>query len=295
MAQIKIDFYRVEMPESAHLTFEQIINTVLGLPNDHSRNEDVRGVLVRLQQAFSQGDLVGGEMIRIRLDEVPLRASLSVGSIGPFDLEEDEGLGEETAFIYNVPMRVLVIQRNRFGVSPSKLAYYLKKKGNINGFIFFDPILQAEAFQRVSRMSVIRSFDIRVAGVENYQDFRDMGLSGNALANLMEGFHAPNVSVSVSMGRSPGSIIKGQLIADIRGALRLAGTNKVKKIRVTGKEDDLSEVEIIDILKDRMVEILTVPLDTNRRLSFDGRIASLREALRRRYAELEGMLMLPGD
>ena len=296
MANIKIDFYRVQMPQDTQPSFEQIIDTVQIAPNDANRNEDYHGVPIRLQESSSQGDFRYAKMIRIRLDEVPLRASLSAGSIGPFDFEEDEGIGEETAFLYNMNLRVMVVQRNRFGVSPNMIALYFNMKGHINGFIVLEPIIQLDAFRRVSQLGIIRKFDIRIAGLENFQDFRGMGYSGEALAGLMENFRAPTVSVSLSMGRTRrGSLSIGNILDQIRSALRFTGSNAVQKIEVTGREDDQHEIEVIDILKDRMTEMVDVQLDPNRRLPHEGRKSALREALRRRSDELARMFVLPGE
>jgi len=297
MANIKIDFYRVQMPEDTQTTFEQIIDRVRIGPNDANRNEDYRGVPVRLQESSAQGDWRYAEMIRIRLDEVPLRASLSVGSIGPFDFEEDEGIGEETAFLYNTNLRVMALQRNRFGVSPNMISLYFTMKGHTNRFIVLQPIIQLDAFRRVSKFGIIRKFDIRIAGLENFQDFRGMGYSGHALAGLMENFRAPTVSVSLSMGKGSrrGSLSIEAIMDEIRSAMRLSESNAVQKIEVTGREYNEAEIEVIDLLKDRMTEMVEVQLDQNRRIPYEGRKTALREALRRRSDELARMFVLPGD
>jgi len=292
MAIVKIDFYRVKMPKNTHASLEQIFELVRNLPIDASRNEDINGVTVRLQEATLQGDAYNGEMIRIRMDEVPLRVSLSAGAIGPIDLDEEEGLGEETAFLYNIPLQVLVIQRNRFGVSPLMVAHYFRMKGGLTGPIYLEPVLQSGALERLYTMGIIRKFDIRIAGLENFHSFRGMGLSGNALANLMETYQAPTISLSMSMGRRRGSLSIDNVFRQIRSALEFVSTNQVKKIEVTGRENDFSEVRVIDLVKDRMIEYADVPLDPHRRLTYNSRINALRNALARRHNEIERMFVL---
>jgi hypothetical protein len=112
--QIKINFYRVYMPDGAGITFEGILESVDQSPNDEGRNLLVRDCPIRLQSLNKLQQGWEGDMIRIRMNEVPIKASLA-GIVEPLEFEDNEGLGEETAFIYNPLIQVLMSQRNQSG------------------------------------------------------------------------------------------------------------------------------------------------------------------------------------
>jgi hypothetical protein len=118
------------MPDGAS-TFEQLIEQVDATPPDDNRNLEVGTNPARLQVSGVWNQCREGEMVRIRMDTLPRKASLD-GALEDLDFGDDEGLGEETAFLYHPPTRILAIQRNRTGVSASSLVWYFKEKGQID-------------------------------------------------------------------------------------------------------------------------------------------------------------------
>jgi hypothetical protein len=164
MKQLSIDFYRVTMPHGAR-AFETVVETVSQLAAGAARNLEVSGAPIRLQESAAWQHCVEGEMVRIRMDMLPRKASLA-GDLDDLDLDADEGLGEESAFLYDPRMRVLLIQRNRTGVSASSLAWYFKEKGNLGDPINLEPVLQRGVMQKLARMQAVRRLDITVSGLD---------------------------------------------------------------------------------------------------------------------------------
>src|SRR5688572_2971560 len=95
-----------------------------GLDRGKDRNSLTRGTPFRLQEGGKvEGDICEGDLIRIQMDQLPTKADLA-GAAAPFPLREDEGIGHATAFLYYIPLRVLLLQRQRSGVSPAAVAGY---------------------------------------------------------------------------------------------------------------------------------------------------------------------------
>src|SRR5580704_9270886 len=117
------------MPNGAP-PFEDLVQLVEESPRDDGRNLEIGPDPARLQESGIWNHCHEGEMVRIRMDMLPRKASLD-GALEDLDFEDDEGLGEETAFLYHPPTQVLALQRNRSGVSASGLAWYVKEKGHI--------------------------------------------------------------------------------------------------------------------------------------------------------------------
>jgi hypothetical protein len=122
--KINVDFYRVEILGNNSDKFENIIKSVGSSANDASRTIDINHSPTRLQEFGEYPNFCDGNMMRIRMDEIPSLASVD-GDIAPITFDDDEGLGEETAFLYQIPTRVLMLQRNKFGVSASSFTKYL--------------------------------------------------------------------------------------------------------------------------------------------------------------------------
>lgn len=288
--KISVDFYRVEMPMQTTETFNSVLHRVEGSPDDASRNVEMGGYAYRLQHANFEAELGEGEMVRIRMDEVPLKAKLS-GYVAPFELEDDEGIAEDTAFLFYRPTNVLVMQRSRIGVSAARLAGYLESRGGLDGPIIFDPLLQKNALQRLNALNAIRKVDVRLARVDHPEHLKDEAHGLNGVIELLGQFDAPDVALTLSMGRLRGSLGVVDCLQTIKTLNRVAKENEhnVTKLEVHGQRGP-QEPEIIDLVKDRMVETFELEVDHQRRISYEARRLALREALRRRMKEVTAAL-----
>jgi Family of unknown function (DUF6731) len=145
---VKFDFFKVTMPDGTDL--DAGLQKVHGMKNDKTRTLDLGGRHVRLQESEFGHGLWEFEMLHIRMDGIPAKASLD-GAIEVFDLDDDEGIGEESAFVYHVGTKTLVVQRNKFGVSSGTLGRYFEKLLCIQDKIEIDPLIQEGALARILR------------------------------------------------------------------------------------------------------------------------------------------------
>lgn len=266
MTSLKIDYYFVEMPEDADDSFGEIITDIGNSTNDESRNEDYYGAPIRLQHYLEQGGLLLGDMVKIRMDDIPPKTSLA-GREEDIELESDEGLGEGTAFCYDPSNSVLSIQRNRYAVTASAFVYYIEEKGGIEP-IEFKPILREDAYRRMAGMSDHRKFEIAVAPLNNLNMFKGQGKSVDSIVNLVKEFESPTINITMSMGNR-----RGGLKQVLRNAQRLleirdntsdgeAGERPaVTKILVSGKPDENTPTEVVDLIEDRFVDEIKVEYD----------------------------------
>jgi len=282
-----VDFYRVDV--SGDLDFQRLLADVSALPPEE-RNRIGASSPIRLQEYTHNGDVMEGDMLKIRMDEVPLKASLN-GPTRFIDLNDDEGIGEETAFYYYAPWRVLLFQRNRHAVSASAFTWYFNHIADGGPIIGLAPILRSDIMQRLARMTIMRKLNVKIAGVENADIFRGEGHGVGAIIDLKEAFSAPNVSVSVSMGRRRGSLLVERVRETISGLLRVSGHDdrRLKKLAVEAQEDFAHTPELLDILKSKIIEEIAIDPTADRRLPYDRRKEALREGFSRRRTELRQM------
>jgi hypothetical protein len=288
--KIRVDFYQVNIPES-NLLFKNIIQQVSEIPDDSSRTTNVYGFSVRLQNISRQLEFWRGDLVRIRMDELPTIVSLE-GDVEPIDLEDDEGIGEETAFLYHIPTNVLMLQRNRYGVSASRLARYFQvMSGEINK-ICFDPILKGDVMLRLAKMRDITKFELRVAGVDDLSYLKNEDRGVEEVLNIRETFNSPNISLTVSVGNRNESLSVEGIKRTANNLFNFAarGRSTVKKIEVSGCNDD-DQKEVFDLLEYWMRESVDIkPVDA-RILSYQERMQAIEEAWTRKKDELT--LMFP--
>jgi hypothetical protein len=248
---IKIDFYQIQI-ENQNVNFSNIIEQVAQTANDSTRNEDKgEGVLLRLQELNRRKELKiwQGEMIRIRMNDLPLKINVD-GKVDDLDLDEDEGIGDETAFLFDESTNILVIQRNRNAVTASSFAWYFgKKSGEQIGLL---PLMNDTALKRMAQMSEHRRLEIALAKPQQFKEFADKNLATGALTGLMKYFESLSLHLTVSMGRSDGSLAQVVSFAKFLYTWAQSNPDEVKSITVSGTSDEGSE--IIDLLADRLVE-----------------------------------------
>jgi len=296
---MRLPCYRVKMPDSININFETIIQKVIQLKNDESRTVDIRGVPIRLHEIYHQwGECWEGDIIRIRMTEVPVKASRR-GAISAFGLSEDEGMGEQSAFLYHPQTRVLMLQSSKFGISVSDFARYFEELGNLNQSIFVDPVIPMDALKNLNKIQEIRKFEVRAAGLENMQLLNGQDYGVQEMTRLSETFHAPQMQVSLSVGHSKNKSLSLERAKETAFALlRISTQNKkkVSKIRISGSTED-NELASLDLLQNRLrddIEIIPDP-GRSRNVAYGKRQEAIRKAWELRQNELISMFIPPNN
>lgn len=283
---LNIDFYRVKVEDKQDRTFLQLLEELNALPDDESRAQNRTDDAVRLQTAKKGTNAWRGDMLRIRMNEAPVKAKRS-GETKPIDFDEDEGLGEETAFLFNVPTNILVIQRNRIGVSASALAKYFKVLGKAKSIIF-EAILKENALKRIASMQSIRTFEVHFAGVQNGQSLRGKGHSAKAIYSMLDEFQAPNATIKLSVGRKRGTLQNvTNFVSELFGNQADERPPDVTRVVVIGSEGDDEERTLIDLLQDRLSEAVIVEIKDGARITSAQRFKALNTAWERNQNYLE--------
>ena len=167
MPLMKIDFYKVIMPEDSK-TFHECIEDARKKKDDASRNVEHGDSFFRLDKAsYSKKDGVWqGDMTRIRMSGLPSKANKN-GEKADLGLNDDEGIGEDTTFLFCPAISVLALQRNRFGMSSARFAHYFESICNIDGMIDLEPVIGGESLKRLQKIKEVRGVEVRFAGTEN--------------------------------------------------------------------------------------------------------------------------------
>jgi hypothetical protein len=287
--RIRIDFYRLVMP-SGTTAFETLVEAAGKLPNDESRTRTVNGAPVRLHSSKTTAKQHEGELVRIRMDTAPARASIK-GPLRDFDFGDDEGMGEETAFLYDPTYQILVVQRNHYGVSASSLAGYFEQIGAVTP-ITLEPIIEPDKLAKFNALTEVRQFQVSVAGIENAATIGQQHPSAGVkkMAELVETFDAPAVNVYLSMEHEHGSLNVQRVKAAAKRFVKIGEDKdaRVKKVEISGRTPD-DDLIVVDLIKDRMVEEADVVVNPKRRLPYANRSTALKAAYAARLTQLQAL------
>jgi hypothetical protein len=204
-------------------------------------------------------------------------------------LEDNEGIGELTAFLYNPNNKILLFQNNLHGISPIAFARYFEQMSGTSNTISLDPVMQLNFMQRLSNLKTIREVDIRIAGIDNVDFEKEDALKDfMSFANYLR---APNLKLELKSGRSKKeSLSLENVINTITDVFKYSRNQQnVKQLKVYGINEDDDRV-MIDILKDRMKESIDIKSSSRKRnIPYPERQQALRDAWNLRSPEIYKM------
>ena len=274
---IKIDFFRVVMPQDAGTTFDALLDQIAEIPLDNeTRTVTSQGDPVRLQELHLRIGYLEGDMVRTRMDTLPEKSNVETGELAPLDLADDEGLGEEAAFLYHPPLGCLAMQRNRFSVSASAFVGYCGEVGNLQSPIVLEPLIAGDAIARLHQFGRISRLQVKVAGLQGGGELRDSPYSLAHIAALADDYAGPIVNIEISMGHQRGSLARAR-VNDVVGWLRGRsdeGALDVRKIEVSGSAPG-DETELLDLLESRIIAERRVQTNESRVVPYANRRAAV--------------------
>jgi hypothetical protein len=280
---LRIGFYGVTVTNDPDTTFSEILEKFRRevIPDDESRTWDNKDQPIRLQWATHTGGLWSGEIMRIRLHEDLNRAKRD-GSTRPIEFEDDEGLGENTAFLFNHRTSTLVVHEARGAVSVNSFGKYFKSVGQVEG-VELRPLMRPEAIERIASMGAIYSLDVQLEGMQTAAPFRDSGRSAAAMVDVARSLHAPVLHIVAKIPRTRGGYVQETLtgvVDALRGLMRdtTETTGLTRAVVTGGRTNGENAEEIVDLIEDRLVEFVSYDLRDGARISDRDRHNAVRTA-----------------
>lgn len=225
-------------------SFKAALESIFEMSPEQRVYEGVR--LLDLQTTQIDGkNYVSGDIERIYMDNLPSKTG---NDIEPDDLslDEDEGLGYNTAFVYYEDKNILALQSNVNGVGYSRFRDYinsvLHKKGDASGFYINPIIVSDDNAEKVLNNQLSPSFKSISFSIDNPDNFNFVPSDEQAsiIKDLVKGARSSNalkMTVTLSAGREKERFLdKNKLLSVIRDAL---GNNKerVRKLEARASLD----------------------------------------------------------
>jgi len=283
------DFFQVIMPKSSRSNFSSILSQINTLPG---RNQlDTMGEYpIRLHYLNQATSDILGDIARIKMNDIPPKMKLS-GETNPLELDDDEGLGEITSFIFHPDMNVLMLMRNRNAVSISAFCRYIETFGQIEG-IQFRHIFHPDVYKRLQRLDTIKKMELDAAGPGNGAIFSDLEVSPGTMADIMGLSPRVHLKLSFSTGYDRQVSLPKAAILKIAAALQKRRVYKDESISlvISGKEENTLQKEVIDLFEDVLTDYLVVDVRDQRVITDNTRHQATKAVWARHRDELVKLL-----
>jgi hypothetical protein len=198
------------------------------------------------------------------MDSLPDKCGLNTPE-QPLQLLDSEGLSAGRAFLYYAPWKLLAIQRNKNGPSIGEIENYFHSVFNLTDFVELKLVLQPDSYHRLRSMQEVRTFEVRFAGVKNASILKGGGHGVEKLIDLLEFFHAPSATISMSVGNAKDASLSLDLkrIGERLGILNTEHPKQIKKVELLGVDDE-GKRKFVNLLLDPFLYKLKVSTEARR-------------------------------
>lgn len=195
------------------------------------------------------------DFTKLRFENGPGKASRS-DPIEGFDLDVNEGFGEETAAIYDPATRHMTIQYNHHGPRSGAIQDYLSTFTTVEGSAFQLQVrLTDDAEARLAQKQIVKKLHFKIAPPRITGAMRRAGVSIERTMALSENVNGQTIEVIISAGK--GQLASGpthQWIATLMRVMHLdtQGTEPVvETLKVHAKEGLEAETDVINLLSSK--------------------------------------------
>jgi hypothetical protein len=246
---LRIDFYKTEDPNGHDLDIGPFITQAFALPVP-DRRVDFGDSFVLLHNVHSHGQLLLGEIVRVKMNDLPDKVSRTTGVRADLGLRADEGIGRRAHFLYDADIQTLLLQRDREVRHP---AFREGVVALIQADFFLSLLFKQDALERLNRMHVLRKLTFKIAKPQNAEAFREIDPSAAYAIELLNEHNGLFIDINISVGRhKEASLTREAVLRVARGLFGRRG-EEVRRVLVSGREEADAATEIIDLFEDRLI------------------------------------------
>jgi hypothetical protein len=221
-----------------------------------ARNRDRNLDHVRLEDLREERGLMFADFLKIRMHHGPAKAGLDTPVEG-FDLDSDEGFGEETALVFDPSNGHIVVQYNHHGSWPTAIAEYIGLFEHSNPVsIDFAPKLDASVHAKIKRAKIVKKLTLAIAPKAlSDEDYDAQTSLGSGIREIARRSDAERIEIVISARRSRSSSLNIDLSFLNQWIRRLGGSSEGSPIltaRATATDDERSPSEVLDLLEHRL-------------------------------------------
>lgn len=286
---MKVHLYDVICtPESARLG--EVLQSLKDKPIEELET-DVGESRIRLEAAVELNVLGKHfwlmDFANARYDHGPGRVAPGT-PIADFELGEGEGFGEETAALYDVKKKRLLVQYNHYGPRAQTIAKFLSIANPDSSVqVSLLPKLDLDSEVKLAQSTAIRSVTAKVATIIATDEFAAAGVSVKRAAELGRAIGGETVTITISAPHGGWlNLEKAQGFISSLKELLPGGQNvaedsvsPVETLRARAVRGDDGSAEVIDLILPRLcLEMSGLALGAGLRYTQESRWSALRRA-----------------
>ncbi len=219
------------------------------------------------------------EFVRLRDTHGPGMVSASTPVTG-FALGPADYFGEETAGLFLPATGHLLLQFNHFGVKAQAIADYLTAYGTtatgLSGSYEIKPVVDPNVRAKLAKQVQTRRFEVGIDLTKMSAADRQNGLALGEVAKIADSFNGTRVHISISVGHEKQRRLK-KVVSALKAAFNFDSEALTSAI-VAGRATADGEIEVLDLLEQKLTHMETIQAGLDRRLPQSDRWKALARA-----------------
>lgn len=263
LKSIRLDFYQIIPKKSKKIEFSELCKSVSkainSLPDSTNmkplmRNDNQVDVYDNFQRNSS---FIFGAFVKDQMADIPPKHDIRTRVTKPINLGESEGLAYLTCFLFDPSMNILVIEGGTNCISAATFCSFVMNNVDIPGIesaIVLNPI----DIQKFMRMNFISSFKVKAAKIENGTLFNTPKDSFKQVIDSADDTNTEYLEYKLTSVKKGNSLAPAKIKKWAQDLITYKDTKEIVELQVTGTETEDEHPLMIDFIKQRMRESISV-------------------------------------
>jgi len=206
------------------------------------------------------------QFVRLRETNIPNKAKVNSQS-EPIELEDDEYIGEGVTALYDPSNNVIMLQRNRYSLSPTGIEKYLNLTWAGDEKIYLRPIINENIIEKIKKAEYYRKLKVRFADLpeNSYKGSKFSAIK--SIVNQIGKFDAVNAEVTITLGYERGISLNKEAVNDTITELT-NNEDLIKKAEISKKDTDDTRVETLDLFEHKLHDYIYIALESKQSLNY---------------------------
>jgi hypothetical protein len=276
--KVRFEYYQVvfRTTQDKKAQRDRLFDLLLWMTEAKKKSLEGRTFNYRSEQARLENAVWDDELgfsflhfVRLRDTNIPSFAK-STSQVEPFELEDDEYIGEEVSALYDENNHVLMLQRNKYSLGPDGIEEYLNLLwGKDEETIYLRPICPPNAFELARKASEFRKINIRFADLKKTNNNNLASKLKSPMKKIISSFddyEGINAQVIITVGNVKGSSLDEETIKDTLDDIQ-ENPGLFSKAEIAKKDDDDARVELVDLFDHKAHDFGTFRMEKRSTLS----------------------------
>lgn len=202
-------------------------------------------------------DYIFGTFAFTQTENIPPKQNKNSKETELLKLEEEDGLGYQTSFIFDKQTNIIAIVSRRPGVNVTSIENFLRLNFDLPVFRF-DRITYKSSLDNFLRTNSYRKLKIKIANPTEITPLLDnKGFAVTELSKLIKEFGADKISFEVSASTKESLPINP--VRNVINNLIRIKTGNIQTMEVIGNDEDIEE-KVFNFISNRISDSITVEI-----------------------------------